>query len=109
MSGTYEGVARGVPFLLSPLFADQVGEKMIIFRLFFLFFILFSISLQFRNAQSIVNIGNGLRLPFNQITVETLSSHLNELLTNKSYYNRAKEISRLFNDNLAMFWIEYVI
>nr|QQJ43251.1 UDP-glycosyltransferase 1-GP [Mayetiola destructor] len=92
MSGTYEGVARGVPFLFSPLFADQ-----------------------FRNAQRLVNTGNGLRLPFNKITVETLSSHLNELLTNKSYSNRAKIMSRLFNDNLvhpmdeAMFWIEYVI
>lgn len=71
--------------------------------------------LQFRNAQKSVNGGHALRLPFSAITVETLSSHLNELLTNKSYYNRAKEVSRLFNDNLvhpmdeAMFWIEYVI
>lgn len=71
--------------------------------------------LQFRNAQKSVNGGHALRLPFSEITFETLSSNLNELLTNKSYYNRAKEVSRLFNDNLvhpmdeAMFWIEYVI
>ncbi|XP_031625276.1 UDP-glucuronosyltransferase 1-7-like [Contarinia nasturtii] len=92
LSGTYEGTMRGVPFLFTPLFADQ-----------------------FRNARKAVKAGSGLELPFSQITVETLSSKVNELLTNKTYYNRAKEIARLSNDNLvhpmeeAMFWIEYVI
>lgn len=70
---------------------------------------------QSRNALKSVATGNALQLPFFDITPETLSAHLDEMLTNKSYYNRAKDISRLFNDNLvhpmdeAMFWIEYVI
>lgn len=81
-----------MPILFIPLFGDQS-----------------------RNALKSVATGNALQLPFSDITPETLSAHLDEMLTNKSYYNRAKEISRLFNDNLvhpmdeAMFWIEYVI
>lgn len=68
-----------------------------------------------RNSLKSVAAGNALQLPFLDITAESLSALLNELLTNKSYYNRAKELSKLFNDNLvhpmdeAIFWIEYVI
>lgn len=70
---------------------------------------------QMRNALKSVASGNALMLPFTDITAESLSMHLNKMLTNKSYYNRAKELSNLFNDNLvhpmdeAVFWIEYVI
>lgn len=88
----FPGTARGVPILFIPLFGDQS-----------------------RNALKSVAAGNALQLPFTDITTETLSTYLNEMLTNKSYHNRAKEIAHLFNDNLvhpmdeAMFWIEYVI
>lgn len=69
---------------------------------------------QMRNSLKSVASGNALQLPFLDITYETLSTQLNELLNNKSYYNRAKELAYLFNDNLvhpmdeAIFWIEYV-
>lgn len=86
------GTARGVPMLFIPFFGDQM-----------------------RNSLKSVASGNALYLPFTDITVETLSAQLNEILTNKSYYNRAKELANLFNDNLvhpmdeAIFWIEYVV
>lgn len=70
---------------------------------------------QKRNALKSVLSGNALMLQFSKLTNESFSSALDEMLSNKVYFNRAKEISRLFNDNLvhpmeeAMFWIEYVI
>lgn len=69
---------------------------------------------QMRNSLKSVASGNALQLPYLDITRESLSSNLNEILTNKAYYNRAKELAHLFNDNLvspmdeAIFWIEYV-
>lgn len=70
---------------------------------------------QLRNALISVSSGNALLLPYSELTFESLSSKLAEMVTNKAYYNRAKELARLFNDNLvhpmdeAMFWIEYVM
>ncbi|XP_055320800.1 UDP-glucosyltransferase 2-like [Sitodiplosis mosellana] len=92
MSGTFEGTARGVPMLFIPFFGDQQ-----------------------RNALKSVASGNALMLKFSDLTAESLSTALEEMLTNKVYKNRAKEIARLFNDNLvhpmdeAIFWIEYVM
>lgn len=89
---TIVGTARGVPMLFIPFFADQR-----------------------RNAMSSERNGNGLTLPFSKLTTETLSLALNETLTNKAYFDRAKEVARLFNDNLvhpmneSIFWIEYVM
>lgn len=70
---------------------------------------------QNRNSLISEQNGNGLMLPFSTLTAETFSSYLNEMLTNKVYDDRAKEIARLYNDNLvhpmeeAIFWIEYVM
>lgn len=92
MSGTFEGTARGVPMLFIPIFGDQ-----------------------FRNSLKSVSTGNALMLTFPELSIEALSSKLEEMLTNKAYLDRAKELARIFNDNLvhpmdeAMFWIEYVI
>lgn len=92
MSGTFEGIARGVPMLFIPFYADQS-----------------------RNARKCVDAGHALLLPFKQLTVELFSNRLNKLLTDNSYSKRAKEVARLFNDNLvnpmdeAIFWMEYVI
>lgn len=92
MSGTFEGISRGVPMLFIPFFADQ-----------------------FRNAEKCVDAGHALSLPFKQVTVQSFSETLNKLLTDKSYLKRAKEMARTFNDNLvhpmdeAIFWIEYVM
>lgn len=92
MSGTFEGIARGVPFLFIPLYGDQQ-----------------------RNALNSVNGGYARMLPFTEVTFNELAAELNELINNGQYAMRAKEVSRLFNDNLmhpmdeAMYWIEYVI
>lgn len=92
MSGMFEGIARGVPMLFIPIFGDQL-----------------------RNSLKSVSTGNALMLTFPELSVESLSAKIEEMLTNKAYTNRAKELARIFNDNLvhpmdeAMFWIEYVI
>lgn len=92
MSGTFEGTARGVPMLFIPIFGDQL-----------------------RNSLKSVSTGNALMLAFSDLSVASLSEKLEEMLTNKVYFNRAKELARIFNDNLvhpmdeAVFWIEYVI
>lgn len=78
--------------LFIPFFADQRG-----------------------NALRSERNGNGLMLPFAKITNETFSVTLNEMLANKAYMKRAKELASLFNDNLvhpmdeSIFWIEYVM
>lgn len=88
----FAGTARGVPMLFIPFFADQRG-----------------------NALRTQRNGNGLTLPFVKITNETFSASINEMLTNKAYFNRAKELAILFNDNLvhpmneSIYWIEHVL
>lgn len=70
---------------------------------------------QRRNALRSERNGNGLMLPFAKITNETFSAALNEVITNKQYSNRAKELAILFNDNLvhpmneSIYWIEHVM
>lgn len=70
---------------------------------------------QHRNAQRAQSVGNGKFLKFKEITEELFTETLNELVSNESYFNKAKEISAIFKDNLvqpmdeAMFWIEHVV
>lgn len=67
------------------------------------------------NALKSVSSGNARMLSLSDITHETLTADLKEILSNESYMKNAKELARNFNDNLvhpmdeAMFWIEYVI
>lgn len=90
--GTLEGSWRGVPMLYMPFYGDQ-----------------------YRNAMRSSKAGYARTLKFSQVTRQTLATELDEMLHNKKYYNRAKEVSRLFQDNLnhpmeeALYWIEYVI
>lgn len=89
--GTVESVWHGVPMILIPFFGDQ-----------------------HRNSMRAVRAGYGKHLPYFSINNDTLLHAVQELLTNKSYYNKAKEMSTIFKTNLvppmqeAMFWIEYV-
>lgn len=89
--GNFEGIARGVPMFFTPLYGDQ-----------------------YRNALRAVSTGYGRMKKFQLLTAENLYENINELLTNKSYYNRAKRLSALYNDNVVhpmdelMYWIEYV-
>lgn len=70
---------------------------------------------QHRNALRAESAGYGKYIDFNDITKESLSEVLNELLTNKQYSAKAKETSAIFLRNPIhpmdefIFWIEYVI
>lgn len=92
ISSKHVGTSRGVPMLFIPFFADQQG-----------------------NALRSERNGIGRMLPFGKLTNETLSVTLNEMLTNRAYLNRAKEVANLFNDNLvhpmneSIYWIEHVM
>lgn len=89
--GSVESVWHGVPMLLIPFFGDQ-----------------------HRNSMRAVRSGYGKVLPYFKINNETLLNGVHELLTNSSYLNKAKEMSKIFKTNPvppmeeAMFWIEYV-
>lgn len=92
MASTFEGMARGLPMLCIPVFADQ-----------------------HRNSHKLSALGVARVISIEQITVDKLSRELNTMLVDERYTMRAKEIGRLFNDYMihpmdeAMFWIEHVI
>lgn len=92
MASTFEGMARGVPMLCIPVFADQ-----------------------HRNSHKLKAVGIARVISIEQVANDKLFAELNEMLDNKQYTKKAKEIGRLFNDYLihpmdeAMFWIEHVI
>lgn len=58
--------------------------------------------------------GHGKCLSFEEMTKESLSEKINEIISNESFMNRAKQTSAVFKDNLvhpmdeAVFWIEHV-
>ncbi|XP_044267725.1 UDP-glycosyltransferase UGT5-like isoform X1 [Tribolium madens] len=89
---TTETVYHGVPVLAIPFAGDQ---KL--------------------NALRTVNQGYGLSLGYRDVTEETLSEKINELLTNPKYREMAKSKSKSFHDRLvkpmdmAIYWVEYVI
>ncbi|XP_063921359.1 UDP-glycosyltransferase UGT5-like isoform X1 [Zophobas morio] len=89
---TTETIYHGVPVLAIPIAGDQ---KL--------------------NAQRIVNEGFGLSLGYKEISEQTLTEKLDELLNNPKYTRNAKKRSELFHDRLvgpmetAVYWVEYVI
>lgn len=90
--GTTEGSFRGVPILFMPFFGDQ-----------------------YRNAKLAESRGVAQKILFSDLTEESLRSKILEMILNKKYLKRAKEVARLLNDNPikpmdeAMYWVEYVI
>lgn len=89
--GTSESLYHGVPLLLIPFFGDQ-----------------------FRNAFRVETAGYGKFMSIHDLTKESFSNTINELVSNESYMTKAKETSAIFKDNLvhpmdeAIFWIEHV-
>ncbi|XP_058122285.1 UDP-glycosyltransferase UGT5-like [Anopheles ziemanni] len=89
--GTFEAMHHGVPTLFMPFFGDQN-----------------------RNADRAIRMGFARKMLFVDITVEAFGGNIAAMLTDKRYYSRAKEISRLFTDrivepmNESIYWIEYV-
>ncbi|XP_062551806.1 UDP-glycosyltransferase UGT5-like [Armigeres subalbatus] len=90
--GTYESMHHGVPTLVIPFFADQP-----------------------RNAARGVRSGFARKLLFKDVTEEKLFENIREMVANKNYLKRAKEISVIFRDrqvdpmNESVYWMEYVI
>ncbi|KAJ3631053.1 hypothetical protein MTP99_012208 [Tenebrio molitor] len=89
---TIETIYHGVPILTTPLGGDQN-----------------------MNAQQMANEGFGLVVNFPDISEETLTEKLTELLNNAKYLSNAKKRSEFFHDRLvapldtAVYWVEYVI
>lgn len=89
--GSMEAVWHGVPLLLIPFFGDQ-----------------------HRNAMRATRSGYGKYVPFFEITNQTLMENLQKMIENKSYLDKAREVSSIFKANIvpplqeAIFWIEYV-
>ncbi|CAG9854065.1 unnamed protein product [Phyllotreta striolata] len=89
--GCTEAVYHGVPILGLPVFWDQV-----------------------KNIEDGVRNGFALKLNLNDLTEESFTKTLNEILNNPSYRINAKQRSRIMRDrpvkqmDEAIFWIEYV-
>ncbi|KDR11536.1 UDP-glucuronosyltransferase 2C1-like isoform X2 [Zootermopsis nevadensis] len=92
LQSTLEAIIRGVPVVGIPVFADQ--------------------SL---NIERAVEAGYGLRIDFNNITTESLTWALREIIETPKYRENAQRLSQIFRDQpltpleQAVFWTEYVI
>lgn len=91
MFSNFESAAHGVPMIMIPFMMDQ-----------------------YRNAIKVEKVGYGRFMRFKDITIDSMSAVLTEMLTEKKYLERAREISTIFNENIvppmdqAMWWIENV-
>ncbi|XP_058459805.1 UDP-glucosyltransferase 2-like [Malaya genurostris] len=92
LGGIAEARYHGVPILGIPIFAEQSG-----------------------NVAAVVREAWGLEVNYETLEEATFSALLNEVLTNSSYRQNAKQISALYRDRprtameTACYWIEYVI
>uniref|UniRef100_A0A146L0V5 UDP-glucuronosyltransferase n=1 Tax=Lygus hesperus TaxID=30085 RepID=A0A146L0V5_LYGHE len=91
LQSTVEAINYGVPILGMPIWFDQ-----------------------FKDIEFLTSTGMGLRLNFDNITEETLSWSINEIITNPRYREQAKKRQSMFRDrpmkpvDEAIYWIEYV-
>ncbi|KXJ82205.1 hypothetical protein RP20_CCG015147 [Aedes albopictus] len=90
--GTTEALYHGKPILGIPIFGDQM-----------------------MNVEKAVRAGYGLKLDYELISEATVGQVIDALLTNGSFTERARGISRWYHDKpmtagqTALFWTEYVI
>jgi glucuronosyltransferase len=90
--GTIEASVRGVPVLFMPFYGDQ-----------------------YKNAKQAEDFGYAQKILFSEINEKSFKSKINEIINNKKYELKAKEISKLMNDNPvqpmdeAIYWIEYCV
>lgn len=90
--GTFESMYHGVPTLFMPFFGDQ-----------------------HRNALRAVRSGYAGHMLFQDLTEESFEANVRQLVEDKRFYARAKEISTLFRDtivepmNESIYWMEYVV
>ena len=90
--GTIESLHFGVTTLFMPFFGDQ-----------------------YRNAKMAEKLGYGHYILFSHMTENSLKSKIDEMIGNKKYLEKAKEMSYIVRDNqvsplnTSMYWIEYVI
>ncbi|XP_050298924.1 UDP-glycosyltransferase UGT5-like [Anthonomus grandis grandis] len=89
---TTETIYHGVPILAIPVFGDQIA-----------------------NAARAVTGGYGLKLKYQEFTVELFENYLNELLNNPKYSQQVKKRSKIYHDRpmkpreALVYWVEYVI
>ncbi|XP_055379342.1 UDP-glycosyltransferase UGT5-like [Condylostylus longicornis] len=87
-----EAVYRNVPILGIPIFGDQ-----------------------HINMKRATELGFGFKLDYHNLTEESFSWAINELITNPQYSTKMREISKIFRDrpvgamHTAIYWIDYVI
>lgn len=70
---------------------------------------------QLSNVEIAINKGYGVKISKNELNKKTLVSAINEVMSNKKYYDKVRELGELFRDepessvDKAIWWIEYVI
>lgn len=90
--GTIEAIHNAVPMVTVPFFGDQD-----------------------HNAKNIVQLGIGINLSYNNLTMENLLNALNQVIYNISYKENAIQASKIFRDRpkspmeTAAYWTEYII
>uniref|UniRef100_A0A336LLS6 UDP-glucuronosyltransferase n=1 Tax=Culicoides sonorensis TaxID=179676 RepID=A0A336LLS6_CULSO len=86
-----ESLFNGIPMFIIPFFNDQ-----------------------FKNAERSTREGYALTQKVHELNEKILMETIVELINNKKYIERAKEVQEIFKDNLmdpmdkAIYWIEYV-
>lgn len=92
MLSTQESIYTGTPMLGLPIFGDQP-----------------------KNAQTMLAMGYGRFITWDQLSADLLVAEITELVSNPSYGKKCAEMSKYFNDQLtpptdrAVYWTEYVL